>query len=224
MHEGGMVAPYVLDGAVNGELFVAYIEQQVVPSLARGDVLIMDNLPVRDRFRGFTRRAADWWSAAVRPRSGVCVAARGVSCTAGWLRSSPWSYRFGGQRLCPNTQVRTDRLDEAVWREVERLLHDPARIATEYERRLDDARRRGTDGPDLAAAEAQLAKLRRGMGRLIDSRLPATDRGMGGAAQGHCGTRRRCNRRCRWSSGGSRISPNASTPACPRSTGSSSAT
>ena len=31
LHEGGMVAPYVLDGAVNGELFVAYIEQQVVP-------------------------------------------------------------------------------------------------------------------------------------------------------------------------------------------------
>ncbi len=46
LHQGGMVAPYVLDGAVNGELFVAYIEQQVVPSLARGDVLIMDNLPV----------------------------------------------------------------------------------------------------------------------------------------------------------------------------------
>jgi len=79
------------------------------------------------------------------------------------------AYRFGGERVCSNAQVRTDRLDEAVWREVERLLHDPARIATEYERRLDDARRRGTDGPDLAAAEAQLAKLRRGMGRLIDS-------------------------------------------------------
>ncbi len=46
LHQGGMVAPYVLDGAANGELFVAYIEQQVVPSLARGDVLIMDNLPV----------------------------------------------------------------------------------------------------------------------------------------------------------------------------------
>jgi len=46
LHEGGMAAPYVLDGAVNGELFVAYIEQQAVPSLARGDVLIMDNLPV----------------------------------------------------------------------------------------------------------------------------------------------------------------------------------
>jgi len=46
LHDAGIVAPYVLDGAVNGELFVAYIEQQVVPNLARGDVLIMDNLPV----------------------------------------------------------------------------------------------------------------------------------------------------------------------------------
>jgi site-specific DNA recombinase len=78
------------------------------------------------------------------------------------------AYRFGGQRVCSNAQLRTDRLDEAVWREVERLLRDPGRIATEYTRRLDEARRRGTDGPDLAAAEAQLAKLRRGMGRLID--------------------------------------------------------
>jgi site-specific DNA recombinase len=78
------------------------------------------------------------------------------------------AYRFGGQRICSNPQLRTDRLDEAVWREVERLLRDPGRIATEYTRRLDEARRRGTDGADLATAEAQLAKLRRGMGRLID--------------------------------------------------------
>ena len=79
------------------------------------------------------------------------------------------AYRFGGQRACTNAQVRTDRLDEAVWHEVERLLRDPARIATEHERRLDEAQRRGADGPDLATAEVHLAKLRRGMGRLIDS-------------------------------------------------------
>jgi site-specific DNA recombinase len=78
------------------------------------------------------------------------------------------AYRFGGQRVCSNPQLRTDRLEEAVWHEVERLLHDPRRIATEYTRRLDEARRKGTDGADLAAAEAQVAKLRRGMGRLID--------------------------------------------------------
>jgi site-specific DNA recombinase len=79
------------------------------------------------------------------------------------------AYRFGGQRVCSNTQVRTDRLDAAVWGEVERLLRDPARIAVEYERRLEAARQRGVGGPDLIAVEAQIGKLRRGMGRLIDS-------------------------------------------------------
>ena len=77
------------------------------------------------------------------------------------------AYRFGGERLCANPQVRTDRLDEAVWREVDRVLEDPGRIAAEYERRLAQARR--PEAGDLAGVEAQIAKLRRGMGRLIDS-------------------------------------------------------
>ena len=41
-----MIAPYVLDGAVNAELFIAYIEQMLVPSLRADDIVIMDNLPV----------------------------------------------------------------------------------------------------------------------------------------------------------------------------------
>jgi transposase len=44
--EDGMIAPYVLDGAVNAELFVAYIEQVLVPTLKVDDIVIMDNLPV----------------------------------------------------------------------------------------------------------------------------------------------------------------------------------
>src|SRR5215204_4115353 len=76
------------------------------------------------------------------------------------------AYRFGGERLCTNPQVRTDRLDEAVWREVERVLQDPSWIAAEYERRLVQARDPTT--VNLAGIEAQIAKLRRGMGRLID--------------------------------------------------------
>jgi site-specific DNA recombinase len=76
------------------------------------------------------------------------------------------AYRFGGQRLCANTQVRTDRLDAAVWREVERVLEDPSWIAAEYERRVVQAHDPGTG--DLAGIETQIAKLRRGMGRLID--------------------------------------------------------
>lgn len=41
----GMTAPFVYDGAMNGNVFRAYVEQVLVPSLARGDVVIMDNLP-----------------------------------------------------------------------------------------------------------------------------------------------------------------------------------
>jgi transposase len=39
-----MVAPLVLDGAMNGEVFRAYIEQSLAPTLNRGDIVIMDNL------------------------------------------------------------------------------------------------------------------------------------------------------------------------------------
>jgi len=41
----GLSAPMVLDGPMNGEAFLAYIEQVLVPELASGDVVVMDNLP-----------------------------------------------------------------------------------------------------------------------------------------------------------------------------------
>jgi len=41
----GLVAPWVLDGPMNGEAFETYIETQLAPILARGDVVIMDNRP-----------------------------------------------------------------------------------------------------------------------------------------------------------------------------------
>lgn len=37
-------APCVLDGPINGKSFLAYIEQSLVPTLAPGDVVTMDNL------------------------------------------------------------------------------------------------------------------------------------------------------------------------------------
>lgn len=40
----GMIAPMVLDGAINGAAFLAYVEQVLVPELRPGDVVIMDNL------------------------------------------------------------------------------------------------------------------------------------------------------------------------------------
>jgi transposase len=41
----GFVAPYVLDGAMNGTIFLAWIEQMLAPALVPGDIVVMDNLP-----------------------------------------------------------------------------------------------------------------------------------------------------------------------------------
>ena len=41
----GMTAPMILDGPMHGAAFLAYVEQVLVPTLAPGDVVVMDNLP-----------------------------------------------------------------------------------------------------------------------------------------------------------------------------------
>jgi transposase len=45
----GLTAPMVIDGALNGDLFVAYAEQVLVPTLRAGDVVVMDNLACHKR-------------------------------------------------------------------------------------------------------------------------------------------------------------------------------
>ena len=40
----GLTAPLVLDGAMNGDAFRAYVEQILAPTLAPGDLVVMDNL------------------------------------------------------------------------------------------------------------------------------------------------------------------------------------
>src|SRR3984957_15099911 len=45
LRHDGIAAPMVLDGPMNGEAFLAYIKQALVPELRPGDIVIMDNLP-----------------------------------------------------------------------------------------------------------------------------------------------------------------------------------
>ena len=77
------------------------------------------------------------------------------------------AYRFGGQRLCWNKQVRTDLLDAAVWEDVRSLLSEPERIRVEYERRRQKKK------PDGDRAVDQIMKLikqvKRSISRLIDA-------------------------------------------------------
>ena len=41
----GLTAPMLLDGAMYGRAFLAYVEQVLVPELVPGDGVVMDNLP-----------------------------------------------------------------------------------------------------------------------------------------------------------------------------------
>jgi len=40
----GLTAPVVVDGAMNGDVFRSYVEQVLAPTLAPGDIVILDNL------------------------------------------------------------------------------------------------------------------------------------------------------------------------------------
>jgi len=42
---GGVTAPFMLDGPMNGAAFRVYVERVLVPTLKPGDIVIMDNLP-----------------------------------------------------------------------------------------------------------------------------------------------------------------------------------
>src|SRR3954467_4271956 len=44
LRASGIIAPFVLDGPMNGEAFRVYVEQVLAPELERGDVVAMDNL------------------------------------------------------------------------------------------------------------------------------------------------------------------------------------
>jgi len=78
------------------------------------------------------------------------------------------AYRFGGQRVCHNKQVRTDMLEQAVWEDACALLADPKRVEQEYERRLSalpsEAMGQGTE-----QLRTQIQKIHRAVGRIMDA-------------------------------------------------------
>lgn len=95
-------------------------------------------------------------------------AAKGKRRNYGYYRCTGTdAYRFGGQRVCDNHQLRTDLVELAVWQEVRVLLEHPDRVTEEYRRRLDPKTNSTQTG--IAGVEARLSKLRFGLARLIDS-------------------------------------------------------
>src|SRR4029453_13149053 len=45
LRETGIVAPMLIKGAMNGEAFLAYVEQCLASTLKRGDIAVVDNVP-----------------------------------------------------------------------------------------------------------------------------------------------------------------------------------
>jgi site-specific DNA recombinase len=78
------------------------------------------------------------------------------------------AYRFGGNRICNNKQMRTDALETVVWEEVKALLRKPDSILTEYQRRITEIEKSPED-QTVDVLEKQANKLKRGISRLIDS-------------------------------------------------------
>ena len=76
------------------------------------------------------------------------------------------AYRFAGERVCDNKQVRTDLLEEVVWDDICQLLRDPQRVRREYERRLDGGSQQTS--ARCKQIEVTIHKVQRAIARLID--------------------------------------------------------
>ncbi len=78
-------------------------------------------------------------------------------------------YRFDGEAPCCNPPVRADHLEQVGWDRVTALLKEPERVADEYRRRLAQAAAGAAAPEEVVRLDRQMAALRRGIGRLIDS-------------------------------------------------------
>jgi site-specific DNA recombinase len=78
------------------------------------------------------------------------------------------AYRFGGNRICNNKQIRSDILEITVWEEVKYLLKNPHRILYGYQRRILDLEKSPLEHTK-DSIEKQKTKLTIAIERLIDS-------------------------------------------------------
>src|ERR687890_316313 len=56
-------APWVIDGPMTRQIFETYVETQLAPTLAKGDVVILDNLPAHksDKAEQAVRARGAWF-------------------------------------------------------------------------------------------------------------------------------------------------------------------
>jgi site-specific DNA recombinase len=162
-----------------GSTFDANQAEQItipVPAIASPDLfaVVQDQLK-ENRLRGWERRrgakcllqgllACQCCGYAYYGKPVSRSSAKGKTRCAYYRGVGTDAYRFGGKRVCQNAQVRTDKLDQAVWNDACELLRNLQLLRSEYERRLV--------APDCSDTERslqkQLAAAQGVMNRLID--------------------------------------------------------
>ncbi len=65
LRQGGLSAPMVMDGAMNGQMFLAYVREFLGPTLSPGDIVIWDNLS--SHLVAGVREAIEARGAALKP-------------------------------------------------------------------------------------------------------------------------------------------------------------
>jgi hypothetical protein len=116
-----LTAPCVFDGPINGECFRAYVEQQLLPILKPGDIVIMDNLGSHKATA--LRKAIK----AAAPGSGTCRPIRQTSIRSS--RPSPRSSTgCGSLRSAPS---RTSGASSAISSQPSSLANAPTTSLTQ---------------------------------------------------------------------------------------------
>jgi transposase len=108
LRTSGLTAPMVVDGAITGDLFEAYVVQQLIPTLRRGDIVIMDNL-------------------ICHKRAGVQQALEKAGCTAVYL--PPYSPDYNPielvfAKLKALLRKKPERTVEGLWQRLGRHMDD----------------------------------------------------------------------------------------------------
>lgn len=63
LRHDGLTAPWVIDAPMNRRTFEIYVETQLAPTLKRGDVVILDNLPAHksEKAKAILKRRGAWF-------------------------------------------------------------------------------------------------------------------------------------------------------------------
>jgi transposase len=107
-----LTAPFVVNAPMDRRIFEAYVEKELAPTLAKGDIVIMDNLPAHKS------KAAE----------------KAIKATGAWiLFLPPYSpdlnpIEMAFAKLKAHLRARAARTIDALWQEIGRIcvLFDPA--------------------------------------------------------------------------------------------------